>query len=83
MADNIEHLMLEQFRRLGTKVERLLDAVKYIHNQQLADHHLIRSLQTSLDGSNELLTPLTARVAHIERRLKLTGDPVPTGLSEP
>ena len=82
MANNIEHLMLKQFRRLDAKVESVLEAVRYIHTQQLADRHTMRGMQVSLDGANELLSSLTARVGRIERRLDLATDPVPVGMGE-
>jgi hypothetical protein len=82
MADNIEHLMLEQFRRVREDIAKLTDAVHYIHKQQLSDRLLLRSLQTSLDANSDLLTGLTARVSRIERRLELSDDPMPTGLAE-
>lgn len=81
MTDNIEHLMLEQFRRVRDDIQKLAVATNCIHTQQLADRLTLRSIQTSLDGNSDLLTALTARVARIERRLELSGDPAPFGLA--
>jgi hypothetical protein len=82
MADTIEHLMLEQFRRVREDIRQLTEAVGYIHKQQLADRHGMRGMQLSLDSANELLTSLTGRVARIERRLELTDDPSPAGFAD-
>ena len=82
MTDKVEHLMLEQLRRLDAKADTILEAVQYIYKQQLADRHVIRGMQLSLDGTNDLLVSLSARVGRIERRLELSEDPVPAGLSE-
>jgi hypothetical protein len=82
MADTTNNLVLEQLRRLRDDVQKLTDIVNYMHNQQLSDRLTLRSIQTSLDGNNELLTGLTARVARIERRMELSDDPLPSGFAE-
>jgi uncharacterized protein (DUF885 family) len=82
MADDQNNLVLVQLRRLGAQNDQILQAINYTHSQQVADRLLLRSLQSSLDGTNELLTGLTARSARIERRLELSDDPLTSGFSE-
>jgi hypothetical protein len=57
--------------------------VTYIHTQQLAQQLELRAMRVSLDGTNDLLTALTARFSRIEARLELSGDPAVTGFAEP
>ncbi len=82
MADSIEPLKLEQFRRVREEIRQLAEAVGYIHNQQLADRHGMRGMQLSLESAKDLLTSLTGRVARIERRLELSEDPIPAGFAD-
>jgi uncharacterized protein (DUF885 family) len=82
MADDQNNLVLEQLRRLRAQNDQILQAINYMHSQQVADRLLLRSLQSSLDGTNELLTGLTARTARIERRLELSDEPMPSGFAE-
>jgi hypothetical protein len=82
MADNIDNLALEQWRKLREQSEQILDAVRYIHTQQLADRLSTRSLHVSLDNTNDLLMSLAGRVGRIEKRLELTDQAAFPGFGE-
>lgn len=82
MADNTDNLVLEQLRKLREQNDQILEAVRYVHTQQLADRLNIRSLQVSLDNTNELLMSLVGRVTRIEKRLELAEQSAPAGFGE-
>lgn len=84
MADNIEHLMLEQFRRLDAKVDTMLDMIREMNVEMHAFRHHIRGNELDIDAHRNAIARLQSRVDRIERRLDLSeSDPTsPTGLSE-
>ena len=73
MADNIEHLMLEQFRQLRDHQERMMDELREIKTVLLATRFQQRSMELTQDAHGDGLDSVRRRLDHIERRLELVG----------
>jgi len=72
MADNVEHILLEQFRRLNERLDRkdVEDLEKSMRLSSIDDH--LAGLMMSVSGINNRLDRMEERVGRIERRLDLT-----------
>ena len=72
MADNVESLVLEQFRRLNARMDKK-DVEDFERGMRLSaiDEHL-GGMMMSIAGINNRLDRLDERVGRIERRLDLT-----------
>ncbi len=71
MADNIEHLMLEQFRQQRGLTERLFDEVREIKAMLLSSRFQQRGLELTTDALSDSLATVKTRLDRIERRLDL------------
>lgn len=71
MADNVEHILLEQFRRLNQRLDKkdVEDLEKSMRLSSIDDH--LAGLMMSVSGINNRLDRLEERVGRIERRLDL------------
>lgn len=72
MADNVESLILEQFRRLNQRLARIEDDTADVKLRLTATEEHLGSLMMSVAGVNARLDKLDSRVQRIERRLDLT-----------
>ncbi len=72
MADNVENLILEQFRRLDQRLARMEDDMSDVKLRLTATEEHLGSLMISVAGVNARLDKLDSRVQRIERRLDLT-----------
>lgn len=79
--DKIEHLMLEQFRRLDAKVDRILEAMRVMHDDALSLRLHVRANTRDIDAQRDTLANLTLRLDRVERRLELSDGPT-AGLAE-
>lgn len=79
MTDKIEHLMLEQFRRLNEKVDAILLEIRQLKQSDLSTRHHLRGLELTDDAQRDGLEGLKLRVDRIERRLELSD---PGGFSD-
>ena len=72
MADNVEHILLEQFRRLNERLDKkdADDLEKSMRLSSIDDH--LAGLMMSVTGMNNRLDRMEERVGRIERRLDLT-----------
>jgi hypothetical protein len=72
MADNVENIILEQFRRLNARLDKkdVDDLEKAMRLSSIDDH--LSGLMMSVSGINNRLDRLEERVGRIERRLDLT-----------
>jgi hypothetical protein len=72
VTDNVESLILEQFRRLNARMDKkdLEDLETKMRLSSIDDH--LAGLMMSSAGINSRLDRLEERVGRIERRLDLT-----------
>ena len=71
MSDNVESLVLEQFRRLNQRLDRKdLEDLEVKMRLSSLDEHMA-GIMTSLAGMNSRFDRMEERVARIERRLDL------------
>ena len=72
MADNVESLLLEQFRRLNARMDKK-DIEDFERGMRLSaiDEHLA-GMMKPIAGINYRLDRLDERAGRIERRLELT-----------
>lgn len=78
MTDKIEHLMLEQFRRLRDDIAKIQVSLDNLRQGMQATRHHTRGLELTSDVHSDDIDDLRRRVDRIERRLDLN-DP---GFSE-
>jgi chromosome segregation ATPase len=71
MSDSIEHLMLEQFRKLDDKVDRLTEMMREMNVEMHAFRHHVRGNELDIDANRTTVTRLQNRIERIERRLEL------------
>lgn len=83
MADNIEHLMLEQFRHVRADIANMKEMIRELNREMHAFRHHVRGNELDIEANRNSLFGLQSRMERVERRLELSGDPVPPGLSEP
>ena len=72
MADNIENLILEQFRRLDQRLENIENDMGDIKMRIHAVEDHVSTLVMSVTGINHRLDRIENRVSRIEKRLDLT-----------
>jgi ribosomal protein S15P/S13E len=83
MPDNIEHLMLEQFRLIRDRLDIISVQITELYREMHAFRHHVRGNELDIDANKNLLAHLTGRVDRIERRLELSDDPQSAGLADP
>ena len=72
MSDNVEHILLEQFRRLNARFDKFeLEIIDLKMRASSVDEHL-GGIMMSVSGINNRLDRIDERVGRIERRLDLT-----------
>ena len=72
MADNIENLILEQFRRLDQRLENIENDMGDIKLRVNAVEDHMATLVMSVSGINHRLDRIESRVTRIEKCLDLT-----------
>jgi archaellum component FlaC len=72
MADNIENILLEQFRRLNVRMDKkdAEDLEKAMRLSSIDDH--MAGMMMSISGINSRLDRIEERLGRVERRLDLT-----------
>jgi len=74
MAENIEHLMLEQFRLIRSDIALLRDEVRGLKTEMVAVRMHVRGNELDVDTHRDSIAKLQSRVDRIERRLELVDD---------
>lgn len=77
MADDIQHLMLEQFRRLSDKVDRVHEELREIKTVMLASRFQVRGVEMVNDANSDTIESLKRRMERVVRRLKLADSAPP------
>jgi archaellum component FlaC len=72
MAENLEHIIFEQFRRLDQRLARMEDDLGDIKLRVTTTEEHLGSMMMSMAGVNARLDKIDGRVQRIERRLDLT-----------
>ncbi|MFY9350429.1 hypothetical protein [Sphingobium sp.] len=72
MTDKIEHLILEQLRRLDQRLDNMESDMSDIKLRMTATEEHLASIMMSVAGINARMDKLDNRVGRIERRLDLT-----------
>ncbi len=72
MADNVENILLEQFRRLNARLDQkdAEDLEKSMRLSSIDDH--LAGMMMSISGINSRLDRIEERMGRVERRLDLT-----------
>lgn len=72
MADNVESIILEQFRRLNARLDKkdAQDLEKSMRLSSLDDH--MAAMMMSVAGINNRLDRVEERLGRVERRLDLS-----------
>jgi archaellum component FlaC len=72
MTDNVENILLEQFRRLNVRMDKkdAEDIEKAMRLSSIDDH--MAGMMMSVSGINSRLDRIEERLGRVERRLELT-----------
>jgi hypothetical protein len=74
MNEKVENLVLEQLRGLRADNARILDEIRSLKTEMIANRLHMRGVEIQQDGHHDDIAGLKSRLDRIERRLDIVDD---------